>query len=226
MRLHDLIYLKQNNYLRPKEKNKLLLKIIKKRISNKKIKILDIGCATGELIFFLDNALRAETYGCDINKKLINKAKKNCKNSQFKLMDIGKNINFKEKFDIIICSGLIGNLENLNIFFKNLKKLSKKNTIYYLSGIINEFNYNVYIKYEDLNLKKRFKQSGWNSWSINYISKFLNKKKLKKYKLKISFDIKKDSSDLMKSWTVKINKERYLFNALNLARSMTWYEFR
>ena len=52
MRLHDLIYLKQNNYLRPKEKNKLLLKIIKKRISNKKIKILDIGCATGELIFF------------------------------------------------------------------------------------------------------------------------------------------------------------------------------
>ena len=107
MRLHDSIYLKQNNYLSPKEKNKLLLKIIKKKISNKKIKILDVGCATGELIFFLNKELNAETYGLDVNKKLLNKAKKNCKNSQFQLMDIGKNIKFKKKFDIIICSGLI-----------------------------------------------------------------------------------------------------------------------
>lgn len=73
MRLHDKIYLKSNRYNKPKEKDKLLLKIIKLRNQkSKKLKILDIGCANGELIYFLNKNLKnVEIHGYEIRKDLI-----------------------------------------------------------------------------------------------------------------------------------------------------------
>ena len=54
-RLHDKLYLKSNRYKKPKESSKMLLRILKqkKNLKKKQIKILDIGCANGELIYFL-----------------------------------------------------------------------------------------------------------------------------------------------------------------------------
>ena len=55
IRLHDKIYLKSNRYKKPKEISKLLYKILKKRLSKtKNYKLLEVGCANGELLFFLD----------------------------------------------------------------------------------------------------------------------------------------------------------------------------
>ena len=54
VRLHDKLYLNSNRYHNPKESSKMLLKILRnQKFNGKKIKILDIGCANGELIFFL-----------------------------------------------------------------------------------------------------------------------------------------------------------------------------
>ena len=53
MRLHDKIYLKSNLSKKPKENFKFLQKILKKRLSRKKIyDVIDIGCANGELLYF------------------------------------------------------------------------------------------------------------------------------------------------------------------------------
>lgn len=228
MRLHDKIYLKSNRYNKPKERDKLLLKIIKLRNrKSKKLKILDIGCANGELIYFLNRNLKnVEIHGYEIRKDLIVRAKQYCKKSKFKRVDITKRLKFKEKFDIIICSGVISIFDDLNIFFKNIKRLSKKNSSIYLSGNFSEYNYNVKIKYDDLKLKTRIDQSGWNIWSINHIKKYFKNKKFSIFKLKMPFDVKQKKSDLIRSWTIKIKNKRFFTNALNIIQNHMWLEFR
>ena len=46
----------------------------------------------------------------------------------FKKVDISKKIKIREKFDIIICAGVICIFDKLDDFFHNIKKLSKNNT--------------------------------------------------------------------------------------------------
>ena len=53
MRLHDKLYLKSNLYKKPKENFKFLQKILKKDYQKKKkYKVIDTGCANGELLYF------------------------------------------------------------------------------------------------------------------------------------------------------------------------------
>ncbi len=229
-RLHDKLYLKSNRYKKPKESSKMLLRILKqkKNLKKKQIKILDIGCANGELIYFLKENLdqNIKFYGFDIRQDLINKSKKMLPDVYFKKIDISKKIKFKEKFDIIICAGVICIFDKLDDFFHNIKKLSKDNTIVYIFDKLNQYDYNVFNKYEDFNLREKVLQSGWNIWSINYLKKFLKNRKVVAHKFDIKIDIKKRDHDLMRAWTIKVNKKRYFTNGLKLLNNQYWLEFR
>ena len=97
-RLHDKLYLESNRYTKPKESSKMLLKILKKKkFKSNKIKILDIGCANGELIYYLKKNLnnKVEFYGFDIRSDLL-KAQKNCP------MYISKKLILTKKLKLII----------------------------------------------------------------------------------------------------------------------------
>ena len=50
------------------------------------------------------------------------------------------------------------------IFLKNLKNLLNKKGMIFIGALINEYDYNIFIKYEDFN-KEKILQSGWNIWS-------------------------------------------------------------
>ena len=77
-----------------------------------------------------------------------------------------------------MCSGVIAITDDPKIFFKNfLKMLTKKGSIY-LFHHFNKFNFNVFIKYQDLK-KPNYLQSGWNIFSLNYIKEFFHNKKIK-----------------------------------------------
>ena len=174
MRLHDSIYLKTNRHNKPKELFKFLLKILKKNLpKNKKLKLLDIGCANGELIYFLNKNLKnIEFYGIDIRADLLKVAKNYCKETTFKKIDINSEFEFKEKFDIIICSGVMGVFDNLDLFFKNLKKLSKKQTVIYLMAFFNNYNYNINVTWNDISLQSFPTLASvniFNSWRLGII---------------------------------------------------------
>lgn len=79
-------------------------------VSNKKV--LDIGCGLGDFCWLLSNK-NAKVTGVDISKDAIAKAKKCYKNKNlnFSVADLTKNVNLKDKFDIIICSHLLEHLD-------------------------------------------------------------------------------------------------------------------
>ena len=78
IRTHDNIYLKTNRYKKPKKSFIYLHQIMKKKLSKeKKYKILDIGCASGELLYFLSKKFKnVKLYGVDIKSNLLDLAKK------------------------------------------------------------------------------------------------------------------------------------------------------
>ena len=73
-----------------------------KKISKKKVNLLDIGCGNGRDSYFF-NKKGFKVTGIDISQKAIQKNSKNkIKNLKFKKFDIGKD-KIKERFDVVYC---------------------------------------------------------------------------------------------------------------------------
>jgi len=91
-------------------------------------KILDLGCGTGYKL----NALNpSKGTGIDFSNEAIKIAKKNYKKFNFYCFDLEKKDslnNINEKFDYILISDLIGDLEDIDNLFKNLHSFCNKET--------------------------------------------------------------------------------------------------
>ena len=86
------MYTKKDRYIKPKEIFINLIKILKKEKLNKTKSLIDIGCASGELLFNLNrNFENLNLTGLDVDKKLILKARDKCpKSIKFIKGDISK----------------------------------------------------------------------------------------------------------------------------------------
>lgn len=106
---------------------KIVLPLLKK---NNKLRILDIGCGTGQLIKEISNEYEHVNYlGIDVAENMIKEAKNNNlknKNIKFKTCPIEK-FNTKDKFDIIICTHAFPYFPNKEEVLKKIYKLSNKN---------------------------------------------------------------------------------------------------
>lgn len=224
-RLHDKIYLKESRYNNPKDSFKFLIKILKKKTYSKKVyDVLDIGCANGELLYQLNRSFKNfRLFGYEIRKDLLVKAKKqNSDKVTLKCLDINKKLNFNQKFDIIICSGLLSIFNNLDKFSNNIKKLSKKNSSIFFFGNFNDYDYDVIIKYFDKNKNKNVLQTGWNIWSLKTIRNLFKYRKIKIYRFYINKRILPRKNDLIRSWTFKFKGKNHFTNGLNLIQNQMW----
>jgi len=107
--------------------------IIKKDFLKNKT-ILEVGCVgIGE-----DDKINGENFlhkhlkkvakklvGIDINKKKVEEFNK--KGYEVYVKDVEKTFDLKQKFDIIIVAKVLEHLQNLRIFFENIKRHLKKN---------------------------------------------------------------------------------------------------
>ena len=224
-RLHDSLYLKENRYRKPKENFKFLMKLLSQRTDkNKNYKLIDIGCANGELLWNLKRKFKnLDLYGLDVRYDLIQKAKKICKDAQFFQRDITKKKMNIGKFDIIIISGVLSCTDNPLTVIKNLKKNLKPKGIVFLFDNLTEVNFNNYHQYEDIVKDKKILQSGYNMYSIDYLAKIFKKilrsRKLEIKQFNIGKKISKNKNDLMRSWTIKIDGKNFYTNGLTIIQN-------
>lgn len=124
--------------------------------NRKDMKIIDIGCATGDLAIELAGQGFAVT-GIDLNSKMIEIAKKKARDknirADFKVQNMME-ISADEKYDLVLCLGNtlphIPSWKGLNGFIELLYKVIKKNG-YFIFQIL---NYDKVLKDKKIEFKK------------------------------------------------------------------------
>ncbi len=93
--------------------------------------ILDVGCGDGHLMAWINNDGSFKAVGVDINKKDLEMARKRKVYKDLIAADLIKNLPFREKFDVVLCSQVVEHLEKKKALalIKKIEKLAKKRII-------------------------------------------------------------------------------------------------
>jgi 2-polyprenyl-3-methyl-5-hydroxy-6-metoxy-1,4-benzoquinol methylase len=215
------IYLKKKRYFKPKDNFKKLIQLLKSDKPKKNAKLIDIGCANGELLFNIQKVFKNfELCGVDVDDTLLNKAKEICpKEIIFKKKDITKEINLG-KFDYVICCGVLSIFRNGKKVLANLKKLLKPNGKIFIFDSLNNYSYNLHIKATNSQDPKflLFK----NMYSVKFIQNFYKDKKNKVYPFFLKKNLTKNKKNYIYNWTELINAKRIVTSGLGLIQTQFW----
>ena len=219
------VYTKKDRYIKPKEIFINLIKILKKEKLNKTKSLIDIGCASGELLFNLNkNFENLNLTGLDVDKKLILKARDKCpKSIKFMKGDISKKIKNLGKFDIIILSGVMSIFDNGDKIMKNLFSILKPNGRIFIFESLNIYSFNLYIKSEEIRKKKKdiwFKNMYSTQFFKDTAKRF--KKKCKFFEFRLKMDLKKNKKNLRLGWTEILSKKKIVTNGLGIIQNQFW----
>ena len=232
VRTHDSLYLNENRYDDPKKIFIQIGELIREYfLSNHDDDgsgkaIVDVGCAAGEFAYYLNGIFpKANISGYDLLPELIDKAKKKVSNASFYSGSIlDQSIIETSGYDVVTCTGVLPIFDQFEPVISNLLKWSKPGGGVYIHSLFNEHPVDVLIKYclsEDYGAN--IYESGWNIFSKNSISTWLDKKieqgEVSRYKwhdFVMPIDLAKQQ-DVIRSWTEKdSNKKRILTNGLCL----------
>lgn len=205
------IYLKENRYSTPKEYFKFFVEILKRENPNFK-SLTDVGCATGELMYYLNQSFnhKIKFSGIDFNNDLLNKLKEKIPHCTTKLLNLDKDdFSVLSKSDIVTCFGVFTCIFNIEYAIKNLIKILSDNGTIYIFNNFNEDPVDVQVIYNRIHYKSGW-ETGKNSYSMESIEnvfKLLNFG-VKWYHFKMPFSIPK-TDDPMRSWTEEFRGNKY-----------------
>ncbi|NIO37312.1 methyltransferase domain-containing protein, partial [Candidatus Bathyarchaeota archaeon] len=94
---YDQVYQRRKDY---RNESKIVREIIRKFENIQSKTLLDVGCGTGEHLKHL--SLEYECTGVDINRRMIEVARKKVLEAQFKVANM-IDFRLKDKFDVVIC---------------------------------------------------------------------------------------------------------------------------
>ena len=218
------IYL-EDRYEKPKEMIKQIVSLLELDSLSKKsndIKLLDIGSATGEFLYYIRKINSEITLdGIEFSDKLVFHSKNFL--SRFKInftQGDANDLNFipDKKYDFVTSLGVTSIFDDFKPAYSEMIRVAKDGAVCINTMLVNEGDVDVIIKYKTQNSNTY--ESGWNKFSITSINNFLLQhnriKKVEFIKHTLPFDLAKQE-DPMRSWT-KMSEEgnRIFWNGLNM----------
>ena len=219
----DNIYLQDDRYHKPKE----IFKLIAERIMalparGTPLDILDVGCATGELLFHLAYALgpNHKYSGVDVSSAMLTVAKTMVPAADFSELDISADTgNLGRAYDVVICSGVLGIFDDATVPLRNLLKLCKPGGVVMAIADLNDSNIDLISRYRRVGEATAPWETGWNIFSIKTIESIVfnasPKYRINFTDIEMPFDIP-TNKDPMRNWTVKIDGRRLRTNGAGL----------
>jgi ubiquinone/menaquinone biosynthesis C-methylase UbiE len=193
-------------------------------MNDSEIKVLDIGCATGEFPAFLSTRLsnRFKIVGMEYLNELIDVAKQKYPDLKvFKGSIEDLNCIQKSSVDIITVLGVISIFDELDQIISNLITWIKPNGRIFVHGMFNPAPLDVLVKYREssfLFTDEKF-ENGWNIISQDSFKKLALKNGAKNviyHDFELTIDLEK-KVDPVRSWTEKLeNGNRQIVNGICL----------
>ena len=208
----DLFYAKEDHCANPKEYFKSAFNLISKRRSfHSHTHIVDVGCACGDFLRYVNlNAPQLSISGVDKFPEMIAEASRRLPNANFYLADLNTDP------DLFVCpvpdggARIVTMLGVLSIFssknwIENLSAFIGSNGYGLIFGMINPYPYDVFISAADQDGTIHY---GWNSWSLDTLSREFLKfgYKVNCVRWSTPIDIEYSSDNPLRSWTVKTAK--------------------
>lgn len=211
-----------------KDKKKLYFDKINLKIKKKNFSLVDLGCAAGSFINFINKKKQNENnffLGIEKNNFLL-KLPKSQQLKKFKNIDLinkdftKKNFKISKKFDYVTCLGTINLFNDVENSFKTFFKLCKKNGKIFIYDIFNKNPINIRLSVKFDKDKNNKWTSQFNSFSENYIKKIckkINPNSIITFQ-EIDFkniNVKKKKFPSLNSYTKKIDKKTVFISPYN-----------
>ena len=225
-------YISQDHHLKVKDSFKKLENLIS-NFSDRKKNVLDVGCASGALIGFLNSCNPEWEYtGLDISNDLLNIARKKIPNvnwlegSATSMPD-----SFKGQFDLVTCFGVLGIFDEIEAIkmFDELIRSTKPGGEIIVFSQFNEMHADTQITHRKYNQNGEHNgwEKGFNNYSQKTIHNWLNSKVKNVEFIDFSLSLDLDpKDDLVRSWTIDIDKKRRLTNGLKLLIDLKFLKIR
>lgn len=210
----DSIYLHEDRYENPKELFRFIGSLIDRKCPAANIDILDVGCATGEFIYYLRHKYpQSKCVGIDVSEVMIQKARRKLPTETWQCKEVLTTPTpFEKQFDIVLCVGVLQIFDNVEIPIANLVSGLKEKGFLYIAGIFNSNPVDVITRYRTLNNENYSEwQLGWNVFSTQTYDKILHYMKTIQWEwhdFKMPFAIKK-TGDLMRTWTISTDENPF-----------------
>lgn len=206
----------------PKESFKELLGIIQTEAPNPS-SIVDVGCATGELLGFLSSQFpAAKCLGVDVTDELLIAARKNLPAAEFvnaSALDLPDRLT--GQFDLTCAIGCMSIFDESQIdaFWTNLFHVTRRGGLIVVLSPLNEFGVDAMIRHRKRrNGKAAQWETGWNIFSKETVGEIAeaNGSSLQLKRFQIQIDLK-PKDDPIRTWTMKTEtRDRQLTNGLKL----------
>ena len=219
----DDIYIQQGKKIQVKELYKEIQALIEHNFSDtSQLSILDVGCASGELLYYLKSSLGVEEklFGFDASVELVENANTRFNEEQLQFfVDDAQTFSLSERFDVIIMKGVLTIFDEFQPSLDNIIQHLKPKGIAIIVSVFNDY---------DIDVRITFRKKGSTEWNTGYnlfplsdIKEFIAKKgctmECKEHIM--PFDLSPQDNPI-RAWTVTCNGKRYLTNGLNLLYNM------
>lgn len=185
--------------------------------TGKDLSVLDIGCASGDLLTFLSTFPSvSECVGVDFNRNLVKVANQtDIPKCEFRFGD-AQTFKLKKKFDRVTMSGVITIFDRFEPAMENLLRHLKPDGRAFVISPFNDYDIDVRIKFRNNKFSQKW-QTGYNLFPIGKVTEFIQKKKwsVKVHTHVMPFDLSQQE-DALRAWTTNVDGERHLMNGLHL----------
>ena len=225
-RTHDkAIYLKEDRYENPKEMFKVLAaRAVASGALKKGSVVADIGCATGEFLYYLRSCFSdAEYHGYDVVPELLEKAERKVPGVAFHLGSVlDRKALAPASVDVAFLIGVMRIFDEFEPCLDNLLHWARPGGRIYVAGLFNPYPIDVWVKYrlsDDADPNHR--EPGWNMFSIASVSRYLDScvgaGRYLFTPFELPFDLDPHAGDPVRTWTFRDSCGRRLFtNGLSL----------
>lgn len=226
----DAIYLREDRKESPKEYFKLIADRMEDRRGTGKHSLLDVGCATGELVAYLQGRFPGfSCSGVDVSSLLIERARRHVAGADFQVGSIlDGDCLAAFAADIVVCAGTVQIFDDLTVPVENLSRATKPGGLLLIFTPFNEAPIDLITRYREPQSGAKELQMGWNLHSKHSFEAALRalprRKAFRWTDFRMPFAIP-PGPDPMRTWTIATDSNQYqLINGAGLMVNLALLE--